>query len=314
VAAALVWRPASADRVTDAEELFRRARALMSQERYDQACPLLTESYRLDPGPGTLVNLALCHEKIGRVAAAWGEFTAVEQQARAATPPNDSRALFARQHAEALEPRLSRLRITVPDEARAPGLVVKVDGEPKTEALWGGVVVDAGTRVVEVSAQGKKTLSLPVKIDDEGVLRSVTIPALEDAPVVPPEGRVTGDLADVEAYAASRARRTTGFVVAGVGLAMVVTGSALGVAAILADDEAHECNPCYAGSPEARDSDRATDRALLFANVSNVVLPLGIIGAAVGTYLVLSARGPRRAALAPALSPRASGFSLSGSW
>ena len=71
---------------------------------------------------GTLLNLALCHEQIGKIASAWGEFRSVEQQARAAVPPNENRAKLAHDHAEALQPRLSRIKIIVPPEARAcPG-------------------------------------------------------------------------------------------------------------------------------------------------------------------------------------------------
>jgi len=57
------------------------------------------------PDLGTLLNLALCHEHIGKTASAWGEFRSVEQQAHAATPPNESRARFAREHADKLEKR-----------------------------------------------------------------------------------------------------------------------------------------------------------------------------------------------------------------
>ena len=156
----VVASTARADKITDAEDLFRRAKALMAQKKDDEACPLLSESYRLDPGVGTLLNLALCHERIGKTASAWGEFRSVEQQAHAASPPNETRARFARDHAAKLQTRLSRVQITVPAEARVPGLVIKVDGEAKGEPLWAGVPVDPGTRVVEASATNKKPVTL----------------------------------------------------------------------------------------------------------------------------------------------------------
>ena len=42
---------------------------------------------------------------------------------------------------------------------------------------------------------------------------------------------------------------------------------------------------------EAEEADRTTERALVFANIANILLPIGVIGAAIGTYLVLTA-GP----------------------
>ncbi|MBS2015787.1 MAG: hypothetical protein JST00_23065 [Deltaproteobacteria bacterium] len=316
IAATLLGAPARADKIADAEDLFRRAKALMAQGRPSEACPLFQESYRSDPAPGTLLNLALCHEAIGKIATAWGEFRSAEQQARAATPPREDRIQLAREHAEKLEPRLSRIRIVVAPEGRARDLLVKIDGEPKSELLWSGVPVDPGTRVVEASAPGKRPVTLRVKIDDEGVLQSVTIPALEDAPLATaPAG---ADVRELEEYAANRAKRTTGFVLGGIGLATLAAGSAFGVAAIVNDAEAKECaRPCYVDRPEGQASDRATDRALVFANISNVVIPLGAVLTALGAYLVLSA-GPssRPGKTSIGMAPTAGGgaFSLAGVW
>jgi hypothetical protein len=237
---------------------------------------------------GTLLNLAICHENVGRIASAWGEFRAVEQQARAAN--RDDRVKLAHDRAAKLEPRLPRIKIVVPADAQATGLVVKVDGEVKGEPLWSGVAVDPGTRSVEASAPGKKPTVLKVKIDDEGVVVPVTVPKLEPAPEA---NDAHGDRDRADAYAANRSRRTTGYVVLGTGVATVAVGGVFGVLAILANNDAPQAcpRPCVAGSPQANNADASTDRALLFANVTNVVLPLGAIIAAIGGYMVLTA-GP----------------------
>ena len=309
-------RPARADKIADAEDMFRRAKALMAQGKYEEACPMLKESYRSDPATGTLLNLALCNEHIGKSASAWGQFRLVEQESRAATPPREDRVLLAREHAEKLEPRLSRIKLLVP--TRAPGLVVKVDGEEKGEALWtAGIVVDPGTRVIEASAPQKKTALSKVKIDDEGIVQTVTLPPLEDAPPEPLAARGAGaaDLARVEEYASTRARRTTGYVIGAIGVVIIGTGAAFGVAAIVNNNEAKNCGaPCYAREAPAISSAQATDRALIFANIANVMVPLGVVTAGIGTYLLLTLGPSRKVSVSPNLSKRVAGLELGTSW
>ncbi len=65
-----------------AQVLFEEARQLMSAGHYAEACPKLEESQRIDPGSGTLMNLADCYERTGRIASAWGAFLDAEAGAR----------------------------------------------------------------------------------------------------------------------------------------------------------------------------------------------------------------------------------------
>ena len=106
--------------------LFRDGRALMAAGRIPEACAKLEESQRLDPGGGTLLNLALCHEHEGRLARSWSEFIEAELVARG--DGRGDREVEAASHVRALEPRLPRLTIVVPPAAQVEGLEIERDG------------------------------------------------------------------------------------------------------------------------------------------------------------------------------------------
>src|SRR5579862_5648801 len=75
--ASLLVRPAAAQSASEqaaAEALFNQARDLMAAKQYADACPKFAESERLDPAPGTLLNLATCYERNGQIASAWVTF------------------------------------------------------------------------------------------------------------------------------------------------------------------------------------------------------------------------------------------------
>src|SRR5262245_63276914 len=93
---------APSDQGALARELFDQGRALLETKDYERACEKFAESQRLDPGGGTLLNLALCHELSGKTASAWTEFDQALRMARA--DGRSDREEFARTHIDALVP------------------------------------------------------------------------------------------------------------------------------------------------------------------------------------------------------------------
>ncbi|HWO09490.1 MAG TPA: hypothetical protein VNN80_08420, partial [Polyangiaceae bacterium] len=184
-------RAQSASDKASAETLFDEGKRLMDAKQYAQACPKLADSQRLDPGVGTVLNLALCYKLNGQTASAWSTYREAAAQARAAH--QDDREQLARDEAAALEKTLTRLTIEVSPAATAiAGLELKRDGAPVPSSLWGvPTPVDPGVRKVEATAPGKKPLVLEARAEGSGATAKIVIPPLEDAPAAPPAAAVT---------------------------------------------------------------------------------------------------------------------------
>lgn len=172
----------TASEVSLAQSLFEEGRKLMDKGQYAAACPKLAESQRLDPGGGTLLNLAICHEKEGKIGTAYLEFQAA--QAQAIKDGRKDREKISGEHMGALSPRLSKLAVHVVKEV--PDLDVRVDGTTLRKPAWDVLTVfDPGAHVIDASAPGhvafKKSITL-----NEGDQKTENIPPLAVAATPPP--------------------------------------------------------------------------------------------------------------------------------
>lgn len=294
VAAALCGAaPASAGPKSDpgaAEALFQQARTLMDAGKSAEACPKFEDSYKLDPAPGTLLNIAECSRLAGKSATAWGQFI---EAARDFRRKNDERrAQFADQRAAQLKPKLTYLVIRA--ASPPPGLVVKRDGAEQSSASFGErLPVDPGKHTFVAEAPGKRASSQTVEVLDGHDL-TVEIPALEDAPPEPGpgEGGAGGaapkvGFGDEGEGGGGRTQRVAGFVTLGVGLGGVAAGAVMvGLTAMKSGELDALCPDKHCSSQEGRD---ALDQATLFANLANGLLIAGGVTAGVGLVVVLTA-------------------------
>lgn len=163
-----------------AQALFDDAKRLMDAGHFAEACPKLAESERLDPGGGTTLVLAMCHEGEGKIATAWANYTQAVAEARRDRRSDREKAATAK--VNALAPRLSRVRI-VADKA-APGLEIKRDGVTVGQAQWATPLpIDPGTYAFDATAPGRKPWHGTLKVEGEGKVFDVLVPPLETAPV-----------------------------------------------------------------------------------------------------------------------------------
>jgi tetratricopeptide (TPR) repeat protein len=175
--AALLWgpRPASAaDPVAQAEQLFQEARKLADAGRYSEACPKFQASQKMAPGAGTLLNLGNCYEKLGLWASAYQRFAEVESLSHKAGRAD--REKTAREHMQALEPKLARVTIQTKEDVQ-----IVLDGEPLDPSLVGkSFPIDPGKHVIEAQKKDRQTYSTTINVKDApGPIAAVLIPVLE---------------------------------------------------------------------------------------------------------------------------------------
>ncbi|WP_437561886.1 tetratricopeptide repeat protein [Sorangium sp. So ce542] len=305
-----------------AEALFEQAIALMRQGDYEQACPRLAESQRLDAGVGTLLYLAACYERLGKTASAWATYREAADAAR--RQGQADREQQAREGAAALEARLARLLVEVPAGSAAPGLSVRRNGQELAPVLWGTAMpVDPGAYTVEASAPGRLPWSTTAAVDPAGGTATVTVPPLAAAP--PPDGARPAAPAGAAAPAAQEAPRLTprdagglpaqrivALVAAGAGVVGIGVSIGLGFRARARFEEAGphcDGDVCDDAGVDLRDD------AVALARTGTVVFLVGAAGAAAGAVLWFTSPSPAAtAAMRPAvqvgLGP--TGLSLGG--
>jgi hypothetical protein len=288
----------------EAESLFEEGRALVAKGRFEEACPKFAESYRLEPGVGTLLNLASCYERTGRTASAWARYReAIPIASRAGSPGKEK---FARDHAVALEKRLSRLTVIVSADADVPDLVVQRDGQPMSRASFGTpIAVDPGDHVIEVRAPGKKTATFNLKVGADGDKQTITIGALADEgappsekptivqspPEPPPPPPAPRDESDRSSPSSITPQRVIGWAGIGTGSALVVGGVVLGVLASSKNDDA--AANCPTQTTCNRDGLALTADARDFALGSTITITAGAVLAAAGVAVLLFWSSPR---------------------
>jgi hypothetical protein len=173
IAPARAQAPPPATNKVAAEALFEDGRRLVAAGSFAEACPKFADSQRLDPSPGTLLNLASCYEKLGRSATAWATYREAASAANAAG--RGEYLATAQRHAEALAPTLARVTVTVAEPME--GLQVLRDGVRVERAEWGAPIpIDPGTHSIEASAAGHKGWTSAFEVPKDGAQVSVSVP------------------------------------------------------------------------------------------------------------------------------------------
>lgn len=294
-----------------AQALFDEGRRLMDAKRYADACPKLAESQRLDPGGGTMLNLAVCHEKAGKLATAQVDFN--EALALAIKDGRKDREKIARERISAIEPALPRVTIVV--GAEVEGLEVKLDGLVLRRAAWGlATPVDPGDHLLEASAPNRAPWSSSFSVV-AAQRQTIEVPALRVGPALPPSGP-TGAIGPKTAGPSTvppapdaepttpppGAKQDNPYFYLAIGVTIVATGTSLVTGLIAFGNNTLASTGCLPDRNFCRDqqSTDAAGRAETHAWISTISLGVALVSA-VSIFFI-----PQRVSAAPRSTVNAS--------
>jgi hypothetical protein len=277
-----------------AEVLYNDAQDAKKRGDFAVACPKFEESYRLDPVAPTLVMVAVCEERAGKLADAWSHL-----QEAAGKLKDEKQIAVTRKLIAGVEPRVPRLTVRIAAGAPA-GTTVRRDGiELRSASLATPLPVNPGEHAIVVSAPGRKdaifkatvqesrTTEIEVSTGELDATSAVATPPANAAvergptPAGPTQSRGGGS-------------KTLGYVLAGVG----VVG--LGVAGFSFSRVKHyqgaipgSCSGdhvCSVQSDVGTANGAAAD-ARTWTTPFYAGLVVGAIGVGAGAYFLLSSSG-----------------------
>jgi len=256
----------------------------MAEGKTSEACAKFKASHEADKtATGTLLNLALCNEALGKTASAWAEFRQVAAESE--TAHRTDRVALAREHEARLLAKLSYFTIHVRDDARAAALHIVVDGEREiTPPMWDTrLPIDPGPHTVTVDAPGRIAAGYPLTVSDAADSQAVDIlPLAVDAAAGPSEPVMIG----------SAGRRTAGYVIIGVGIAAIGVGATFGAIALAKSSAVSDaCPNDRCPTADVRAAEKAhVDDAHSAALVADIALSAGAVIAIAGAVLAYTGR------------------------
>ncbi len=257
----------------------------MERGDWPRAVQLLTESQRLEPAAGTLLNLAIAEQRLGKLASAWEHARSALDQ----LSPSDDRRPTARELFDSLDKRLPRLVLhaaaTLDASAR-----VRLDGlELRSAVLGVPLPVDPGAHRVEVTMIGHAPHAITVRAGEGQRIEEV----LEPGDRLSQGGAQPGGRASSNEFP----WRTAGWVGVGVGAACLTAGGITGYFAMRRNSTVEDhCQGQYCDSTGTE----AASQGRTFATTSTVTVITGAALAAAGTLLIVFASPHKATSTAPA--------------
>jgi len=288
--------PAADANSARADALFTEAQALQDSGKLEAACAKFDESLALNrQAIGTLLNVARCDARLGKIAHAVALYTEARDRGR---EQNQAR------YVAVAEEQLAKLAPLVPHLAIAfaepiDGMQILVDDAAVPQPAAADLSLDPGAHKISVSAPGRVPYEQWVKLA-KAEHKAMSVPALAlPAPVQMPHSST----------------RAIGQVVTIGGGALVATGVVLGIVAKVHYDNALSAD-CPNGAAHCNaDGFAATQSARSLGDVGTIIGSVGVVTTAVGVVMWLRApheRAEPRVTLAPIVAPGEAGIAAFG--
>lgn len=250
----------------DAEMLFREGRRAADSGNFALACEKFEASHKVQPAPGTLLNLADCEESRGQLTRAWHDFLALAD----ALPESDERKAVALERARTLERSMPRLRVRLA-RASFDARVFRDGVELGDMTLGVALPVDPGRHFVIVQEPGFRERAYTIVVR-RGEERDLQV-----------EHGVAAHGPDP--------RRVIGWTLAGVGAGSLAAGAITGVFALT------NLSASNAQCPNGKCTDpkglAQHDQARNFAIASDVLLGVGAALVVTSIVVLVTSHGKR---------------------
>jgi hypothetical protein len=286
-----------------ADKLFEEGVALRDTN-LQQSCEKFSQSLQKNPQAiGTLLNVALCDEKLGRIASAVKHFSEALDRAKEGNLADY--AAEAQSKIDKLKPDLPHVTIKLLGVRHNGTRVLIGDQVIPSDKLDGAkVAVDPGELLIIVTAPGRVTYETRMMIQKK-----------EEKPIEVPELK--------EAVVVKSSRKTIGIITTVSGGALAATGIVL---SLYARNKYNDQFESQGGAPPAcdkttktcsPDGQSNTEQAITYGNVATVVGIVGVAAIGVGLYLWISApkeqeQDQRGITFVPEITPESAGLAAVG--
>ena len=273
----------------EASRLFQDGRAAFAQADYERASSFFEQSYQLDPALGTLLNLAVCEEKLGKLRSALAHL----EQARDSADAADRRRPLVEERIAQLDARIPRLTVQR-SPAMNDNVAISLDQRELAPAEIGATMrIDPGRHILDCTGpRGERCTNVFSLKEGESAVHVATVTHASIAPGGASSPDATHPNPPTPSVPPPDNRRPLAYATGAFGLAGVVVGLVAG-GAVLNQKNIVEAHCDRTGCD--RTGYDAAQLGMTLSTIGTISTAVGLSAIGVSGYLLVTApasRGP----------------------